>query len=241
MDITILKGQIPDSVYTQLPDTNTKFAIDDVLKLAHFLSQCDHESIHFSAVRENLNYSAQALLKTWPKHFDAQAANEYARQPEKIGNRAYANRMGNGDEASGDGYKFRGRGYIQLSGKVNYKAFGDNIGKDLLANPDLVATDYALASAAYYFKSRDLFAVCEKGATVANVTAVTKIINGGTNGLADRIKLFNKYYDLLSGTHRDTHAFVTDFQQTRISDLEQENERLKQTLAGIDLDARKKI
>jgi putative chitinase len=198
MDITRLKGNIPDNVYAQLSGTDTKFGIDDDLKLAHLLGQCDYESIQFTAVRENLNYSAQALLRVFPKYFDAVAAAAYARQPQKIGNRVYANRMGNGNEASGDGFKYRGRGYIQLTGKVNYKALGDHIGQDLVADPDLVAMNYPLLSAAYFFQSRNLFAVCEQGATEATVTAVTKIVDGGTNGLADRIKAFNKFYGLLN-------------------------------------------
>jgi putative chitinase len=199
MDITLLKGRLPDAVYAQLPPTIAVFGIDDELKLAHFLGQCDYESEQFTAVREDLSYSAQALLKVFGKYFDADSAAAYAHQAEKIGDRVYANRMGNGDEASGDGFNFRGRGYIQLTGKVNYKAFGGHIGQDLVANPDLVATDQALASAAYFFQSRDLFVVCEKGSDKNTVTAVTRIVNGGTNGLAQRILAFNKYYNLLSG------------------------------------------
>jgi putative chitinase len=206
MDITRLKGNLPDNVYAQLSGTDAQFGIDDELKLAHFLGQCDFESIQFTAVRENLNYSAKSLLQVFPKYFDAATAAAYARQPQKIGNRVYANRMGNGNEASGDGFNYRGRGYIQLTGKVNYKALGDHIGQDLVADPDLVATEYPLLSAAYFFQSRNLFAVCEQGATAATVTAVTKIVNGGTNGLADRIKAFNKFYGLLTGTTLGTPA-----------------------------------
>lgn len=198
MDITRLQGHLPAAVYTQLPAAIDAFVINDELKLAHFLGQCDYESEQFSATREDLNYSAQALLRVFGKYFDATSAAAYARQPEKIGDRVYANRMGNGDEASGDGFRYRGRGYIQLTGKVNYKAFGGHIAQDLVANPDLVATDYALESAAYYFQSRDLFAICERGADNATVTAVTRIVNGGTNGLAARITAVNKYYGLLT-------------------------------------------
>jgi putative chitinase len=149
MNTTSLKGIVPTIVLTQLPDVMSRFGIDDILKLAHFISQCDYESEQFSAVRENLNYSAQALLKVFPTHFDAAAAQSYARQPEKIANRAYANRMGNGDEASGDGWNYRGRGYIQLTGKVNYQAlthFLNDPNIDLITNPDLVATVYPLSS-----------------------------------------------------------------------------------------------
>ncbi|HXB09638.1 MAG TPA: hypothetical protein VNW04_21075 [Puia sp.] len=107
MDITPLQTHLPAVVYAQLPPTISAFVINDVLKLAHFLGQCDYESEQWTAVTENLNYSAQALLKTFAKYFDAGSAATYARQPEKIGDRVYANRMGNGDEASGDGFRYR--------------------------------------------------------------------------------------------------------------------------------------
>ena len=197
MDITVLNSALPANVYAGLSGVMAKYTIDDVLKLAHFLGQCDYESEHFTAVRENLNYSANALLATFPTHFDSTSAAAYARQPEKIANHVYANRMGNGNEASGDGWNFRGRGYIQLTGKVNYKAFSNFMGVDTVSSPELVATDYPMASAAFFFHANNLFAVCDRGATNDVVTAVTKIINGGTNGLQDRIKTVNKYYNLL--------------------------------------------
>jgi len=197
MDSTPLKDHLPAIVYGQLPDVMTKFGIDNVLKLAHFISQCDYESEQFTAVRENLNYSAKALLNTFPIHFNAATAAAYARQPEKIAHPAYAGRIGNGNEARGDGWNFRGRGYIQLTGRVNYKALGDFLGIDLLSNPDLVATTYPLSSAAFFFRENNLMAVCARGSTPDVITAVTKIINGGTNGLAGRIASFNRYYQFL--------------------------------------------
>ena len=192
-----LKGHIPDSVIAQIPDTAAKFGITTNLRLAHFLSQCGHESGGFKAVSENLNYSADGLVKIFGKYFNATTAAGYARNPEKIASKVYASRMGNGNEASKEGFKFRGRGYIQLTGKENYTKFGKFIGEDIASNPDLVATKYPLASAAFFFNSNGLWAICDKGADDATVTAVTKRVNGGTIGLADRIKHFKEYYNLL--------------------------------------------
>jgi putative chitinase len=192
-----LKGHIPDAVIAQIPDTAAKFNITNPLRLAHFLAQCGHESGGFKAVQENLNYSADGLKKIFPKYFPGNLNESYARQPEKIAARVYASRMGNGDEASKEGFKFRGRGYIQLTGKQNYTNFAKFIGEDTVANPDLVATKYPLASAAFFFDSNKLWSICDKGADDATVTAVTKRVNGGTIGLADRIKHFKEYYNLL--------------------------------------------
>ena len=192
-----LKGHVPDSVIAQIPDTAAKFNITNPLRLAHFLSQCGHESGGFKAVSENLNYSAKGLVGTFPKYFNATTAAQYERKPEMIASRVYSSRMGNGDEASKEGYKFRGRGYIQLTGKSNYTGFTKFIGEDCIANPDLVATKYPLASAAFFFDSNKLWSICDKGADTATVTAVTKRVNGGTIGLDDRIKHFNEYYALL--------------------------------------------
>lgn len=192
-----LKGHIPDAVIAQIPDTAAKFGITNTLRLAHFLAQCGHESGGFKAVSENLNYSADGLVKIFGKYFNATTAAGYARNPEKIASKVYASRMGNGDEASKEGFKFRGRGYIQLTGKSNYTNFAKFIGEDTIANPDLVATKYPLASAAFFFNSNGLWSICDKGADDATVTAVTKRVNGGTIGLADRIKHFKEYYNLL--------------------------------------------
>lgn len=193
-----LKGHIPDAVIAQIPDTAAKFNITNVLRLAHFLAQCGHESGGFKAVSENLNYSADGLKKVFPKYFPENLSESYAKQPEKIASRVYASRMGNGDESSKEGYKFRGRGYIQLTGKSNYTNFAKFIGEDTVENPDLVATKYPLASAAFFFNANGLWAICDKGADDATVTAVTKRVNGGTIGLADRIKHFKEYYSLLA-------------------------------------------
>ena len=193
-----LKGHIPDGVIAQIPDTAAKFNITTPLRLAHFLSQCGHESGGFKAVSENVNYSADGLKKIFGKYFPGNLNESYARQPEKIASRVYADRMGNGNEASKEGFKFRGRGYIQLTGKSNYTNFTKFIGEDCIANPDLVATKYPLASAAFFFDSNKLWSICDKGADEATVTAVTKRVNGGTIGLSDRLKHFKEYYSLLA-------------------------------------------
>jgi putative chitinase len=194
-----LKGHVPQAVIDQIPDTAARFGITTPLRLAHFLAQCGHESGGFKATQENLNYSAKGLCGIFRKYFPSvTVAMQYERKPEKIANKVYANRMGNGNEASGDGWKHRGRGYIQLTGKENYKAFDATVPEDILANPDLVATKYALASAAFFFKKNGLWAICDRGADMATVTAVTKRVNGGTIGLADRQKHFNEFYHLLA-------------------------------------------
>ena len=198
LKIDKLKGHIPDSVIAQIPETAAKFNITNNLRLAHFLAQCGHESGGFKAVSENVNYSASGLKGIFGKYFPGNLAESYARQPQKIASRVYGGRMGNGPESTGEGYKFRGRGYIQLTGKQNYTNFAKFIGEDTVSNPDLVATKYPLASAAFFFDSNKLWSICDKGADNATVTAVTKRVNGGTIGLADRIKHFNEYYKLLS-------------------------------------------
>ena len=192
-----LKGHIPDSVIAAIPDTAAKFNITNVLRLAHFLAQAGHESGQFKATSENLNYSSKGLLGIFPRYFNASTAEQYARKPEMIASKVYGGRMGNGAEATKDGYKFRGRGYIQLTGKDNYTQFDKAVPEDILANPDLVATKYALMSAAWFFDKNKLWGICDKGADQATITAVTKRVNGGTIGLPDRIKHFNEYYNLL--------------------------------------------
>jgi putative chitinase len=193
-----LVGHIPGDVIVQIPDTAAKFNITNTLRLTHFLAQCAHESGNWTAVSENLGYAAAQLPKMWPSLFNATNAAQYAFKPEMIANRAYGNRMGNGNEASGDGWKHRGRGYIQLTGKSNYTQFDKFVDDDILANPDLVATKYPLMSAAFFFNTNNLWTICDQGATDAVVTIVTKKVNGGTNGLADRLKHFKEYYPLLA-------------------------------------------
>lgn len=199
MNLSKLITSIPSPVMTEVDTLVEKYGVDTPLRLAHFLAQCAHESGNFKFLTENLNYSADSLLKVFPKYFkDKATADAYARKPEKIASRVYASRMGNGDEASGDGWKFRGRGYIQLTGKDNYKQFSDFIGEDCVATPDLIATKYPLASAAFFFQKNKLWDICDKGSSNEVVTAVTKRVNGGTHGLEDRLKKFGFYNSLLA-------------------------------------------
>lgn len=199
MNTSKLTTKLNVAIMSEVASIVDKFNITNPLRLSHFLSQCAHESGNFTALRENLNYSSDGLLKIFPKYFkDKATADAYARKPEKIANRVYASRMGNGDEASGDGFNFRGRGYIQLTGKDNYKQFGAFVGEDLLANSDLVASKYPLTSAAFFFNKNGLWAICDKGDSVDVVTQVTKRVNGGTHGLQDRIQKFNLFNSLLA-------------------------------------------
>jgi putative chitinase len=194
-----LKGHIPDAVIAQIPDTAAKFQINTPLRLAHFLAQCGHESGGFRLTKENLNYSAKGLMGIFKKYFPTESvANAYARQPAKIANKVYGNRMGNGPESSGEGAKFCGRGYIQLTGKENYTAFGKSINEDICSDPDKVASSYALLSAAWFFSKNGLHKMADEGASDQVVTKITKRVNGGTIGLPDRIKHFKEYYALLS-------------------------------------------
>ncbi len=168
-------------------------------RAAHLFAQLSHETAEFKLFSENLNYSADGLKKIFPKYFPTSIlANAYARNPEKIANRAYANRMGNGDEASGDGYKFRGRGAIQLTGKANYQNFANHIkNQEIMTKPELVASDYAFESAMFFFDRNKLWDICDKGVTDATILSLTKRINGGTTGLSHRSELTKKYYGWL--------------------------------------------
>ena len=199
MNLEKLKGHIPDNVIAQIPGVIEKFQINTPLRLAHFLAQCGHESGGFRLTKENLNYSVKGLMGIFKKYFPTEAlAKQYERKPEKIANKVYGGRMGNGPEASGDGAKYCGRGYIQLTGKDNYTAFGKSINEDIAANPTVVAEKYALLSAAWFFNKNGLHKLADGGATDAVVTQITKRVNGGTIGLADRIKHFKEYYHLLA-------------------------------------------
>lgn len=198
IDLSKLKGHIPDVVISQIPMVIEKFQINTPLRLAHFLAQCSHESGNFRAVHENMNYSVEGLKKIFPKYFPGNLAESYARNPEKIASKVYGGRMGNGDESTKEGFLFRGRGYIQLTGKSNYAAFGKAIGEDTVKNPDLVATHYPLASAAWFFSKNGLNSISDRGSDELTVTAVTRRVNGGVIGLKDRLKHFNQYHKLLS-------------------------------------------
>jgi putative chitinase len=166
------------------------------VRAAHFFAQTGHETGEFKLFSENLNYSADGLKKTFGKYFPGTINESYAKQPEKIANRVYGNRMGNGDETSGDGYKFRGRGALQLTGKNNYLAFSHYLNKpEIMTNPDLVATEYAFESAMFFFDLNKLWTICDQGVNDTSITTLTKRINGGINGLDHRKALTLKYYE----------------------------------------------
>jgi putative chitinase len=190
-------GLTPDGKWGQ----GTYRAARDYFKLtnaqaAHFFGQCAHESNNFKAFSENLNYSAQGLQGIFKKYFpNAAIAAQYARKPEKIANKVYGGRMGNGPESSGDGYKYRGRGPIQLTGKDNYTAFSQAVGRpDVLTNPDLVAGELAFESALWFFRKNGLLAIADKGTSVPVITQISKRVNGGTIGLDDRIKKTQQFF-----------------------------------------------
>lgn len=166
------------------------------IRAAHFFAQTAHETGEFKLFSENLNYSAQGLQNTFGKYFPGNLEESYARNPEKIANRVYADRMGNGNETSGDGWKYRGRGALQLTGKSNYQAFATYLNKpEIVTNPDLVATDYAFESALLFFDKNKLWDICDKGVDDATILTLTKRINGGTNGYDHRRALTQKFYN----------------------------------------------
>ena len=166
------------------------------IRAAHFFAQTSHETGEFKLFSENLNYSAQGLQSTFGKYFPGNLEESYARNPERIANRVYADRMGNGNEASGDGWKYRGRGALQLTGKANYKAFSEYMKKpEIMTNPELVATTYSFESALFFFDKNKLWSICDQGINDAAILSLTKRINGGTNGLEDRNSKTKKYYE----------------------------------------------
>ena len=180
------KYKYPDDLADALTESFDKYEINTVNRAAGFLAQCGHESAGFTVLKENLNYSAEGLNKTFKKYFPTIAdATPYARNPEKIANKVYANRMGNGPESSGDGYKFRGRGAIQLTGHDNYTKFAESVGLDVdSAVADLETLDGAIESACWFWKTNGLNAICDAD----DIVKMTKRINGGDIGLDDRKK-----------------------------------------------------
>ena len=172
-----------------------KYNLDTPQRMAGFIGQCQHESLNFSVLQENLNYSASGLIKTWPTRFNPDKATLCARNPKMIASKVYANRMGNGDEASGEGWTYRGRGLIQLTGKQMYILCGFAMDVDLVSNPDLLLTEeYAVGSAGWFWYNNNLNRFCDN----ADWIGLTKAINGGTNGLSERIDNINKALVILS-------------------------------------------
>jgi putative chitinase len=186
----------PEAWYRALCDQLPNFVIVTPPRVAGFISQCAHESADFNILQENLNYGASGLMGTFKKYFtDESVAKAYERQPEKIANRVYANRMGNGDEASGDGYKYRGRGLVQLTGRANYTQCSRDLFQDdtLADNPDIVTQpEYAVLTACWFWHKNQLNDYCDRG----DVVGLTKRINGGTLGLAERVHNWNHALEL---------------------------------------------
>ena len=205
MNLDKLNTTVPSILLPPLSEAMDKFQINSPLRIAHFLSQTMHESGNFKRLEEGLSYSAEGLLKNFKKYFIDKSnkpiadANAYARKPQMIASHVYANRMGNGDEASQEGWKYRGRGFMQLTGKSLYTEFGKSIGEDLVTNPDIVVTPkYAALSAAWFFGSKGCIPLADKGPTPDVVKQITLRINGGYNGLDERQANFNKLWALLS-------------------------------------------
>jgi putative chitinase len=194
LEAQLLALGIEGKWFEPLQETFEKYQINTPKRQACFIGQCMHESGGFKFLRENLNYSAKALMATWPSRFpDADTAEKYARQPEMIANKVYSGRMGNTED--GDGAKYIGRGLIQLTGKDNYMAFGEAIGEDLVANPQLVEEPrYAALSAGWFWNKRGLNALAD----AMDVTTLTVRINGGKIGIDDRIAKINKALDILA-------------------------------------------
>ena len=182
--------------FDPLLETFARFDISTPYRQAAFVGQCQHESGNFKMLEENLNYKAESLIRTWPSRFDAENAEEYAHNPEKIANKVYAGRMGNGNEESGDGWKYHGRGLIQLTGKDNYTLCGDALMLDLLRDPDILLTPQgACLSAGWFWKKHGL----NECAEAKQYELMTKRINGGNLGLEDRIAKIDAAVNVLVG------------------------------------------
>jgi putative chitinase len=182
---TLAKLKINIDWVEPLTEVFQRYEINTPARQAAFIGQCAHESANFKTLEENLSYSAEALMKTWPSRFPTmEVAKQYARNPEKIANKVYGGRMGNGTEETGDGWLYHGRGLIQLTGKDNYTLAGDALNMDFIHSPDYVlAPKYAALTAGWYWNKRQL----NKEADAKDYTGMTKKINGGTIGLDDRI------------------------------------------------------
>lgn len=195
--LTRLRNKIPIQVANELEIVAREFDISNHFRVAHLIAQSAYESRNFKYTRENLNYPPQLLLKYFPNHFSPETAPFYANKQEAIANVIYAHLYGNGDKNSGDGWKYRGRGYIsKIKGKKTYQALGDFIGDDLINNPDLVATKYPLISAAWIFEKNKLWQICDDGVHMDNVRLITQKLTGGTLGLIDRYSKTNVIFNL---------------------------------------------
>jgi len=199
-----LKSIIPDAILQDFINTCDIYNINSTLRISHFLAQVIHESGNFKNTEENLRYSAAGLLKTFSKRFKTlEEAKLYEKQPQKIANKVYSNRkdLGNGDELSGDGWRFRGRGFIQITGRNNYSKLSTDLKIDFITNPDLLlTTKYACLSAGWFWNVNNLNVKADKGNSKSVVEKITLVVNGGKNGLGSRIEIFNKVYNILAQT-----------------------------------------
>jgi len=191
---------VPSHIKAEIWSVMSKFQINTIERLSHFLAQCAQESGSFRAVSENLNYSVSGLKKIFPRYFKDRDPKAYSKAPQALANYVYSNRLGNGSEASGDGWRYRGRGYIQLTGKDNYRAFDGFVDEDILNNPDLVATKYPLLSAAWFWSANKINNLADGGVDIDDITKVTKRVNGGTHGLQERINFTKRFYAQLSSS-----------------------------------------
>lgn len=200
MDFKKLSTTLPVPVFIPFIETCTKFEMNTELRVAHFLAQISHESDNFKYTQENLNYSADRLLQIFPKYFkDRALAEQYQKKPIMIASKVYGNRLGNGDESTQEGFKYRGRGYLQVTGKINYIKFGQFINENIVDNPDLLATaKYAMLSAGWFFSLKKINLVSDRGPSEDVIKQVTLLVNGGYNGLEDRIARFNNYYKIIT-------------------------------------------
>ena len=190
---------VPSHIKAEIWPVMRKFSINTIERLSHFLAQCAQESGSFKAVSENLNYSVSGLKKTFPRYFKDKDPKAYSKAPQALANYVYSNRLGNGSEASGDGWRYRGRGYIQLTGKSNYRAFDAFVDDDILVGgPDLVATKYPLLSAAWFWSVNKINNLADGGIDIDDIRRVTEKVNGGHKGLHERIMLTHRYHSELS-------------------------------------------
>ena len=202
-EIDKLKGHVPDKVITELSSLYFLSDLDNILVLSHFLGQCSHESNNFSVVEENLSYSKERINQVFPKYFRDVAPGPYARNPKRLASMVYANRMGNGPKESFDGYTYRGRGYIQLTGKDNYTEFFKFMAKLKIidsedSNPDLVARSFPLWSALWFWNKNKLSNIAKHGIDHQTITDVSRRVNGSNLGLDKRIKITTKFHRILN-------------------------------------------
>lgn len=200
MNLSLLQGHIPDSILAELHGLDI-FEVNNELRMAHLLGQCKLESQNFTHFSENLNYThPKRLIAVFPSIFKTiPVAQEYCNNPEKLGNEVYSNRLGNGDNDSGDGYNYRGRGAIGITGRANYQSLTDDSGIDFISNPDLLATDFRMFSAGWFFHKFGLNAIADKGATYDVCATVTRRVNGNAMlGLEQRAQYTEEFYKILT-------------------------------------------